>query len=188
MLPSVSPLPDHLQPGMIVFETLLFHISNTMMQTLPEYWHFVIIFLILLLVVAWVQHLMTNSRNRRKQKQAGEKSEEQTSMPVMVFITFLTLIVAFSPYMIPDFFGTEDMEQRIPDPANFNEVTLTVYGMDDGANETFIIKQLGGLPGVESVIPSHEEQEVVVVYDRNMVNLGKIVQVLEDAGYTVTIR
>ncbi len=179
---SPMPSPDN------SMSTLSFIISNAVMQTLSEYWHLVIIFLIILLAIAWYQNLMAVNKTRGKKQDAEAKSDKQTPMPVMVFITILTLMVAFSPYMMHDFFGVQDREQQMPNPANFTERTFTVYGMTSGGHETFIIKQVGVLPGVETVIASYEDAEVTVVYDRELIGLGNIVQVIEEAGYTVEMR
>lgn len=163
-----------------------FTISNALMQTLSDYWHLVVIFLILLLAISWFQNLRALKRHRRKQQEAGAKPNNLPSMSLMAFITVFTLIVAFSPYFMDDFFASPNVPQE-PNPSNFTETTMTVHGMTCGGCETLIIKQVGGLPGVESVIASHQREEVVVVYDNQMVNLGNIAQTIENAGYTVVM-
>ncbi len=188
LLSSLNAFPSSLPSLNNFMITLSFIINNVVMQTLSEYWHLVIIFLIILLAIAWYQNLMAIKKSSNKQQQADTKSEKPTPIPVMVFITFLTLAVAFSPYMMHDFFGIQDTGQQMPNPSNLTERTFTVYGMTSSGHETFIIKEVGVLPGVETVTASFTEAEVTVIYDREMIGPGNIVQVIEEAGYTVEIR
>lgn len=64
-------------------------------------------------------------------------------------------------------------------------ISLIVTGMKCGGCEANITGKLQALAGIESVRALHKENRVELVYDAGQVSLDEVIEIIEDAGFSV---
>lgn len=148
-----------------------------------EFWPFIVGLVLALLVVMWIQ----NFRIMQKKKKNPSLRGRTPSMVTMGFITVFALILLAAPYYVENMTGQQTGMEESAAPAEQSEMVLTVHGMDCGGCEALVNRRVGALEGVENVVASHQREEVVIVYDKDKVDLMLIAQVIEESGYTVVM-
>lgn len=148
-----------------------------------EFWPFIVGLVLALLVVMWIQ----NIRILRQRTKNPSLRGRTPSMVTMGFITALALVLLAAPYYIENVYGNTADTGQAAAPAEQTELVLTVHGMDCGGCEALVNRRVAALEGVENVAASHQREEVVVVYDKDKVDLMLIAQVIEESGYTVVM-
>ena len=147
------------------------------------FWPFIIALVLLLLVILWYQSIK-NLHRRRKQGSTRPRQGSQ-SLVFMGLVTVFVIVLLAAPYYLESLDATADTEQTQPE--DYTELLLTVHGMDCGGCEALVQRRVGALEGIESVLASHEREEVFVTYDKSRVSPEVIAKTIEDSGYTVAI-
>lgn len=158
---------------------------NTNMEgffsSMITFWPFIVALVILLLVILWYQ----NIKNLRRRKKQGFNRPRQGNQSIVFLgvVTVLVLILLAAPYYLESIDDQADTEQLAPEQRT--ELLLTVHGMTCGGCEALIQKKVGELEGVETVTASHTSEEVLIVYNKNILTESVIANAIENAGYTV---
>jgi mercuric ion transport protein len=159
--------------------------ADPTIQTILSFWPFIIALVLLLLVVLWYQYIQTRKRARKSPERRHTARPNQALF--LGIVTIFALIMLAMPWFLGGFEDKIDKQQseQMIDPENRVEITLEVEGMTCTGCEGLIMRRVGEIPGVESVLADHMKHEATIVFDKSMTDRQVLAKTIEEAGYKV---
>lgn len=149
------------------------------------FWPFVVVLVLLLLAVLWYQNL----RNMRRSRQSGRQRPMGANPIILLGLVSVFVVVLLALPWFLNRLETKSEETQVETlqiaPENRAETAFLIEGMTCTGCENAIQNQVKSLPGIESVKADHIARQTTVVYDKTLVDEGRIIAAIAQTGYTV---